>query len=265
MSSATNAMQATIPVGPVEPVYVFGSNLAGSHDHDSAGVAARFHGAESGKWNGLVGNSYAIPYRNSDMQLLGKDVLRNYILGFNRFAQSRPDLHFQIGRFGCESGAYTDTDMAPMFRSTPPNCSLPGVWLRVLDVTHPARLIVYDPAARMREGKWHDEFVRFLNINQPLWNAPRVEIVSVGGARNVVANDAVAKKLKLKHRIIGPNPGYYGEQSEMACELKAIWYSTHLLCIADLDQTAQPTHIRLLTSATRGGLVVDQLDSNLIG
>ena len=85
------------------------------------------------------------------------------------------------------------------------------------------------------------------------------ELISAGGARNVVATDAAARHLGLKHRVIGENPAYYGAQSAIAAEMKAVWSSTHLLSITDPDQTAQPAHVRVLTYATRDGLDCEDL------
>ena len=44
-----------------EPVFVFGSNLAGRHGAGAALFAIRHRGAIYGRGEGLQGNSYAIP------------------------------------------------------------------------------------------------------------------------------------------------------------------------------------------------------------
>ncbi|MGE0383485.1 MAG: hypothetical protein AB7Q97_02070 [Gammaproteobacteria bacterium] len=259
MSALSNVVPSSVPA--TEPVFVFGTNTAGNHVSDSAALAQRFHGAEPGKWTQACGNSYAIPFRNGEMRPMPPDVLRSYVHAFLQYAESRPDLAFHVARFGCEQEAFDDPAMASMFRRAPKNCALPGIWERELRPDGAARLLVYDAAGYLKEPRWQDRLQTYLNVNAPLWGAGAVELVSVGSARNLVGNDAAARRLKLRHRIIGPNPGWYGDYAHIAAELKAIWYSTHLLCISDFNQTSQPNQIRLVSAATRGGLFVDQMDA----
>jgi len=63
--------------------------------------------------------------------------------------------------------------------------------------------------------------------------------------------------------VIGASEAYYGRNAQLAAEHRAVWYSTHMLSIFDFDMTAQPQQIRLMTGATRGGLLVDQIDAKL--
>ena len=114
----------------------------------------------------------------------------------------------------------------------------------------------------MKDEAWQDRLSQYLSLNAPLWDAPSIEMVSVGTAREVVANDVCAKRLELKHRIFGPNEDYYGSNAEMAAENKAIWYTTHVLCIFDFELTGQPKQIRIMSAAARNGLMVDQIDTN---
>lgn len=89
-----------------------------------------------------------------------------------------------------------------------------------------------------------------------------MEVVSFGAARSVVANDALARNLGLKHRIIGANDSYFGRDAALAAEAKAVWYGTHFLSLCDFDQTAMPGQIRLTGTAVAGGLCFAQLDVN---
>ena len=245
-----------------EPIYVFGSDLAGKHDHDTAAFAARVHGAEQGTGSGLSGNAYAIPYRSSERNLLPVDVIKNYIDSFFTYAEEHADTQFQIARFGCESGAHDDDLIARLFGQAPKNCQLPGLWLRIVDSKQPARLLVFDPGAHMKDEAWQDRLKQYLSLNTPLWDVPSIEMVSIGTAREVVANDVCAKRFELKHRIFGPNEAYYGTNAQTAAENKTIWYATHVLCIFDFELTGQPNQIRLMSAAARNGLLVDQIDTN---
>jgi hypothetical protein len=247
-----------------EPVYVFGTDLGGRHEQDSALVAVRLHGAEAGKGSGATGNAYAIPYRNTRLELLPLDVIGNYTESFLRHAASQADTRFQVARFACETGAYGDSEMARLFKGAPRNCRLPGLWARSLDPRLPVRLLVFDPGAHLKDERWQAALQRYLNLNVPLWNAPSVELVSSGTARGVVAADAAARKLGLKHRVIAANEAYYGRNAQFAVEYLAIWYATHLLAIIDFEQTADPQQIRVMGAATRGGLAVDQIDTGTI-
>lgn len=244
----------------IEPTYVFGTSIAADHARDSASHAVKFHGAEVGKWNGAMGNAYAIPYRNSEQQLLALDVIQNYVREFIRYANEHPGVTFRIARFGCEKQAYTDFAISTLFGDAPRNCILPGVWARALDKTLPARVLINDPGAHVKLPTCQDKLRTYFALNAPLWNARSVELVSAGLARNLVANDLAAKRLQLKHHIVATNADYYGELAAHASELTAVWYATHLLCISDFDDTAHPSQISLITAATRGGLDIDQID-----
>jgi hypothetical protein len=41
--------------------------------------------------------------------------------------------------------------------------------------------------------------------------------------------------------------------------MKAVWYSTHLLSVANPDRTADNSHIRMLSFAARDGLKCEDL------
>lgn len=258
-SSETNLLQP-------EPVFVFGTDLAGKHDGDGASFAVQFHQAEKGLGSGASGNAYAIPYQNSRGELLPADVIKNYIETFSHHAAENPQVRFMITRFACDRDGqgHSDEIMARMFAKMPDNCQLPGVWSRLLHDQQAARLLLFDPGAHLKDPKWQKHLQSYLALNVPLWNVPSIEIVSVGSARAIVANDAGARKLGLRHRIIGMNEAYYGRDAALAAEHKAIWYSTHLLNVFDFDQTAQPQQIRVVNHATRAGLVLDQLDVQLV-
>jgi len=53
-----------------EPVFVFGSNLAGRHGKGAALFAVRHRGAVYGVGEGFRGNSYAIPTKDAALSTL---------------------------------------------------------------------------------------------------------------------------------------------------------------------------------------------------
>jgi len=259
---AAEASHALSGVPATEPVHVFGTDQAGRHDLPGAAFAMRLHGAEVGKASGPSGNAYAIPFRGANCQLLPLKMIGTYVKDLLGYAADRPQQTFQIMRFACGQNAYEDAQVAVMFATAPRNCLLPGVWARCLDRKMPARLLLFDPTTRLKDPVWRERVKRYLDLNQPLWNVPSVELVSFGAARSVVANDMLARALGLKHRILGADDAYYGRDNVLAAEAKAVWYATHFLSLCDFDQTAQPSTIRITGTAVSGGLHLDQIDVN---
>lgn len=109
-------------------VFVFGSNEAGIHGAGAALEARRNHGARLGIGFGHVGNSFAIPTKDFDLQRLPLRTIREYVDMFLAYAKARPELTFQVTRIGCGLAGYNDEDIAPMFADAPDNCILPEGW-----------------------------------------------------------------------------------------------------------------------------------------
>ena len=255
-------MNVTTPsrlVAPSEAVYVFGANVAGDHSNGSAAIAARFHGAEAGKWNGAAGNCYAVPYLDSKQRLLPLDVIGNYVAMCCEYIRKKPALQFQIARFACEQGEYSDAQIADLWRDTPENGHLPGVWLRALDRRRAARLLVFDPSEALADPECQARVDGYLAAKAREWNVPQVEFVSIGALPGIGATAQLARRLHRRHRIIGQNPAYYGEHAALMCERKAVWYATHLLDLFEVENTGRPEHMRIVGNARRGGLAVDEL------
>ncbi len=162
------ATKASSAAASAEPIYVFGTDIAGRHAPESAVTAARLYGAEAGKGAGASGSSYAIPYRNSEQALLPLTVIRNYLDDLFTYAASQPGSLFHVARFGCEPGAYKDTELADLFRRAPGNVILSGQWAQLLDPKLPARLLIFDPGAHLKDPAWQDELRRYLALNVPL-------------------------------------------------------------------------------------------------
>ena len=245
---------------PSRHVFVFGTDIDGRHESESGRMAMRLHGAVAGTRNGPTGNAYAIPVAATHGAPLALSVISNYVAPFIEYARAHPRTIFQIARFGAGRTEHSDEDMARLFAKAPSNCRLPGRWLTLRDRTQPARLLVFDPSAQNNLDVWREQFQQYVALNMPLWDVPTVEIVSVGSARAIVANDKVAKQLELKHRIFGPDETRFGSNATVAAEYEAVWYSTHVLSVADFAQTAHPEQMRIMRAAARAGLPVDQLD-----
>lgn len=246
----------------LEPVFVFGANMRGEHLAGSAAAAARFHGAEHGVWRGPTGHAYAVPMRDPDDVLLPLAEIARHVASLRQYAQSKPDIALHVARFGCAPGEYDDRRMAPMFARLPPNCALSALWRRVLEPARQARLLIFDPEGRLRESAWQSALQDYLALNLPLWGADGVSLVSCGGARNIIASEAMARRLGCPHRICAENPARHGREAPIAAEMMAVWDSTHVLTICDPDQTANPAMVRVLSLATREGLLCDELSAS---
>ena len=113
-------------LGPDE-VFVFGSNLAGSHGGGAAYVAWRKFGAVMGQGVGLQGRSYAIPTMQG-----GVETIKPYVDEFITFAQAHPELFFYVTRIGCGIAGFRDAEIAPLFAEarTLENVCLPASFIK---------------------------------------------------------------------------------------------------------------------------------------
>ncbi len=93
-----------------DEVFVFGSNLAGSHGGGAAYVAWRKFGAVMGQGVGLQGQSYAIPTMQG-----GVETIEPYVTEFIAFAKAHPALFFFVTRIGCGIAGFRDEEIAPLF------------------------------------------------------------------------------------------------------------------------------------------------------
>lgn len=89
-----------------DPVFVFGSKLAGRHGKGAALWARQHRGAIYGRGVGYQGNAYAIPTKNRDLRELPLPAIQRYVPDFIRFAQQRSDLRFELTPIGCDLAGY---------------------------------------------------------------------------------------------------------------------------------------------------------------
>ena len=111
-----------------DEVFVFGSNLAGSHGGGAAYVAWRKFGAVMGQGVGLQGQSYAIPTMQG-----GVETIKPYVEEFIAFAQMHPELFFYVTRIGCGIAGFRDEEIAPLFAEarTLENVCLPASFVNL--------------------------------------------------------------------------------------------------------------------------------------
>ena len=96
-------------LGPNE-VFVFGSNIQGTHIGGAARVAYNIFGAEWGNGEGMQGQSYALP------TMEGIENTTAAARHFTVCAKEHPELKFFVTPVGCGIAGYTPDDIAPMFK-----------------------------------------------------------------------------------------------------------------------------------------------------
>lgn len=106
-------------------IFVFGSNLAGRHGAGSALEAVRNHGAVYGQGRGPQGNSYALPTKSYDLQVLSLPYIHGEIATFLNYAKQHPKHTFNVVAIGCGLAGYSPAQIGPLFRNAPPNVKLP--------------------------------------------------------------------------------------------------------------------------------------------
>jgi hypothetical protein len=92
-------------------IFVFGSNLAGSHGGGAARLAYDRFGAIWGQGVGLQGQSYGIPTMHG-----GVEVIKPYVDEFIEFAKQHPEYKFLVTKIGCGIAGFAIEEMAPLFR-----------------------------------------------------------------------------------------------------------------------------------------------------
>ena len=111
-------------------IFVFGSNLQGSHGGGAAAIAAKQFGAIWGQGVGLQGQSYGIPTMHG-----GIEEIKPYIDEFIEFAKQNPNLNFLVTRIGCGIAGFTEEEMAPLFAEAAnvENVYLPDTFLDIIE------------------------------------------------------------------------------------------------------------------------------------
>ncbi len=90
-------------------IFVFGSNLSGSHGGGAAKLAVKW-GAIWGEGVGLNGQTYAIPTMHG-----GVETIKPYVNDFLLFARQHLELKFFVTEIGCGIAGFTVKEIAPLF------------------------------------------------------------------------------------------------------------------------------------------------------
>ena len=110
-------------------IFVFGSNLAGSHGGGAARFAYDRFGAIWGQGVGLQGQSYAIPTMQG-----GVETIKPFVDEFIEFAFVHIEYKFFVTPIGCGIAGFTVEEMAPLFKDAVdlPNVILPKSFVEVI-------------------------------------------------------------------------------------------------------------------------------------
>lgn len=100
-------------------IFVFGSNLLGRHGKGAALRAKMRYGAEYGTPIGFVGQSYAIPTKDINLNSLPLDQIDEFVKQFLIFSTTHPELQFNVTQIGCGLAGYKPKDIAPLFNVPP--------------------------------------------------------------------------------------------------------------------------------------------------
>lgn len=109
-------------------IFVFGSNTAGRHGKGAALFAKKNFGAIQGVGEGIQGNSYGIPTKDSNLKVLSLEEIGQSISTFLGFAYANPDLLFMVTRVGCGLAGFKDEQIAGQFALAPENCVFDLKW-----------------------------------------------------------------------------------------------------------------------------------------
>lgn len=109
-------------------IFVFGSNIQGSHGGGAAWYAYKQFGAEWGVGEGLTGRTYALP------TMEGPASIKKAVDNFIACAKKHPELTFLVTAVGCGIAGYRPNEVAPLFReaTTLENVYLPEVFWKAL-------------------------------------------------------------------------------------------------------------------------------------
>lgn len=111
---------------PKDSVFVFGSNMLGSHGGGAAKYAKDHFGAEEGVCEGLTGLSWAFPTLNSDMAKRSFIQLRASKENLYKYAINWSEWTFLVTKVGCGIAGFTVEEMRDVFQGPKPgNVTLP--------------------------------------------------------------------------------------------------------------------------------------------
>jgi hypothetical protein len=116
-------------------IFVFGSNLSGRHGKGAAKQALKF-GAIYGCGWGLYGQTFAIPTKGHNLEILSIKSIAFFIDMFLRVSKTMCDKDFLVTQIGCGLSNYKPSDIAPFFKDAIylDNVYLPKSFINIINV-----------------------------------------------------------------------------------------------------------------------------------
>lgn len=109
-----------------DTIFVFGSNMAGTHAGGAARTAMEHFGALKGVGRGWSGQSFAIPTMNEHLQQMPLSQIEHYVEDFKIYTKNHPKQKYFITSIGCGVAGYKVEEIAPMFKGISHNVILPA-------------------------------------------------------------------------------------------------------------------------------------------
>lgn len=110
---------------PEDTIFVFGSNMAGTHAGGAAKTALLHFGAMKGVGRGWAGQSFAIPTMNEHLQQMPLSQIQHYVDDFKIYAKHHPKTKYFLTSVGCGVAGYKVEEIAPMFKGISHNVIFP--------------------------------------------------------------------------------------------------------------------------------------------
>jgi len=190
-----------------DEIFVFGSNLAGKHGAGSALYARRYRGAIYGRGEGMQGQSYGIPTKDSSLARLPLHEIRKYVNAFLNYAALHPESDFRVVEIGCGLAGYTPKDIAPMFIGCSLNVHLPSSFL-AWNIQHPPSKEVEDlkTSIDIARREWEDDLIIVLREIGEFGRAVGKTLgeTSYNEARAALRGVAVEKISQMGTGALGP-------------------------------------------------------------
>ena len=120
-----------------DTVFVFGSNLAGTHAGGAAKMALNHFGAIKGVGRGWAGQSFAIPTMNEHLQQMSLSQIQHYVDDFKTYTKNHPKTRYFVTSIGCGVAGYKVAEIAPMFKGISKNVILPASFRPYVAKTFP--------------------------------------------------------------------------------------------------------------------------------
>jgi hypothetical protein len=114
-----------------DPVFVFGSNLAGRHGKGAALDAVNLYGAVRGVSEGMTGHSYALPTKDAALRPLPLADIEAAIVRFLDYAKSNRRDAFLLTPVGCGLAGHSKRSIWAILQKhgVPENVYLASSWV----------------------------------------------------------------------------------------------------------------------------------------